>query len=58
MAAAWVKWREISGLLLNKGIPLAWRGMVFDACIRSVILYGRETWALTKRLEGGLIGCD
>ena len=52
------KWREISGLLLNKGIPLARRGMAFDACIRSVMLYGGETWALTKRLEGVLIGCD
>ena len=31
---------------------------MFDACIRSVMLYGRETWALTKRLEGVLIGCD
>ena len=44
VAAAWGKWKEISGLLLNKGIPLAQRGMVFDACIRSVMLYGGETW--------------
>ena len=43
VAGAWEKWREISGLLLNKGIPLARRGMVFDACIRSVMLYGGET---------------
>ena len=58
MAAVWAKWREISGLLLNKGIPLAWRGMLFDACIRSVMLYGGKTWTLTKKLEGVLIGCD
>ena len=58
MAAVWGKWREISGLLLNKGKQLARRGMVFDACIRSVLLYGGETWALTKRLEGVLIGCE
>ena len=31
---------------------------MFDACIRSVMLYGGETWALMKRLEGVLIGCD
>ena len=58
VAAPWRKWREISGLLLNKGISLAWRGMVFDACIRSVMLYGGETRALTKRLESVLVGCD
>ena len=28
VAAAWGKWREISRLLLNKGIPLAQRGML------------------------------
>ena len=58
VAAEWGKWREILGLLLNKGILLAQRGMVFDACIRSVMLYGEEMWALTKRLEGVLVGCD
>ena len=58
VAAVWGKWRAISRLLLNKGIPLARRGMVFDACIRSVILYGGETWALRKRLESVLVGCD
>ena len=57
VAAAWGKW-EILGLLLNKGIPLARMGMVFDACIRSVMLYGGETWALTNRLEGVLVGCS
>ena len=31
VAAVWGKWREIAGVLLNKFIPLAWRGMVFDA---------------------------
>ena len=43
---------------MKKGIPLARRGMVFDACIRSVMLYEGETWALTKRLESVLVGCD
>ena len=30
----------------------------FEACIRSVMLYGGETWALTARLEGILLSCD
>jgi hypothetical protein len=59
VAAAWRKWREIvSGLLINKSIPLRCRGKVYEACIRLVLLYGAETWALIKKLEDGLIGCD
>ena len=58
VATTWMKWREIAGLLINKSIPLKNRGRVFEACIRSVLLYGSETWALTKRLEDVLVGCD
>ena len=31
---------------------------MFDACIRSVMLYAGETWALTKKLESVFFGCD
>ena len=54
----WLRRGGSIGLLLNKGIPLAQWGMVFDACIRLVMFYGRETFALMKRLESVLVGCD
>ena len=53
-----MKWREISGLLCNKGIPLKNRAKVYAACIRSAMLYGAETWPLTKRLESTLVKSD
>ena len=56
--ATWNKWREISGLLCNKNIPLKSRGGVYSACIRSVMLYGTETWSITKRQEQVLVSCD
>jgi hypothetical protein len=31
---------------------------VYEACIRSMLLYGAETLALTKKLEDVQIGCD
>ena len=34
------KWKEIASLLVNRGIPLHHRGKVYEACIRSVMLYG------------------
>ena len=58
VAAGWSKWREIAGLLCNKHIPLKNRARVYDACIRSVIVYGAETWPLTQRLETIICGCD
>ena len=56
--AAWGKWKEIANLLVYRGIPLHHRGKVYEACIRSVMLYGGETWALTARLEAILLSCD
>jgi hypothetical protein len=58
VSAAWGKWREIVGLLVNKIIPLSRRGAIYEACIRSVMLYGGETWPLTKELKNVLIVCD
>ena len=40
VGAAWGKWKEIASLLVNRGILLHHRGKVYEACIRSVMLYG------------------
>ena len=58
VSAAWQKWREIASLLVNRDIDLVERGRVYEACIRPVLLYGAETWALTRRLEEVLIRTD
>ena len=58
VGAAWVKWNEIANLLVNRGILLHHHGKVYEACIRSVMLYGGETWALPARLEPILLSCD
>ena len=58
VAAAWNKWREISSLLVNRHLPLVKRARVYETCIRPVLLYGAETWALTARLEQIIRSCD
>ena len=58
VAEAWTKWREISGLLGNKRIPLKSRAHIYSACIRYVLLYGAESWPLTQRLEICIQNCD
>ena len=57
-AAAWSKWREIGGLLCDRGIPLKKRASIYEACIMSVLLYGAETWPMTQKVENCIQICD
>ena len=58
ISAAWSKWRDLAGLLTNVGIPLLHRAKVYEACIRSVMLYASETWAMTKKMEDVVLKAD
>ena len=40
----WLKFRELSGLLIGKGMSVKSKGIIYTACIRPVMLYGSETW--------------
>ena len=57
-AAAWKKWKDLAGLLTNRHVPMKSRGIIFNSCVRPVLLYGVETWSLTTRLEDTLQRCD
>ena len=55
ICTAWKSFHCLLPVLTNKGISLQKRGYVYNACIRSVILYGSENGALNvddvNRLE-------
>jgi len=44
--SAWHKFRELLPLLTSRTLPLRTKGRLYNACVRSVLLYGSETWAL------------
>ncbi len=58
VAAALRRWREVASLLVNCSIGFRSRGSVYGACVRSALLYGVETWALTDKLMDLLRCCD
>ena len=47
IGSAWKALHELLPILINKGISLVIHGKVFQACVRSVPLYGSETWPLS-----------
>ena len=44
--AAWMKFRELGGILCTRGASLRVKGVVYKACVRSVLTNGAETWAM------------
>ena len=44
----WKKFRELSPFLSSRAPSLRLKGQVYDACVRSSMLYGSETWSMTK----------
>ena len=38
VAAAWMKWREMASLLMNRSLQLGTRGSAYEMCMRSVML--------------------
>ena len=52
---AWGKFKKLLPILTNKHVSLETWGRGFDACVRSALLHGSETWGPTvpdlRRLE-------
>ena len=44
--AAWMKFRELGGILCTQGASLRMKGVVYTACLRNILTYEAETWAM------------
>ena len=42
--AAWMTFRELGGILCMRGVSLRMKGVVYKACVHSMLTYGAETW--------------
>ena len=49
--SGWKKLQELAPFLTSRGPSLKLKGRVFETCVRSCLLYGSETWAMTDENE-------
>ena len=49
--AAWMKWRQVTGVLCDKRMPLRLKSKLYRAVVRPVAMYGSECWPTTKNKE-------
>ena len=54
VSCAWAKFRELCPILTVRGTSLRMKGKIYGACVRSVMVYGSETWPI--KVENKL-GC-
>uniref|UniRef100_W5NMT3 ribonuclease H n=1 Tax=Lepisosteus oculatus TaxID=7918 RepID=W5NMT3_LEPOC len=54
VSAAWMKWRQVIGVLCDKKIPFHLKSKVYRSVVRPVDLHGTECWPTTKKHERAL----
>ena len=47
----WIKWKEVSGVMCDRKMPVELKDKVFKTIIRPAITYGSECWAVKKKDE-------
>ncbi len=50
----WMKWKEVSGVMCDRKMPVALKDSVFKTIIRPAMTYGSECWAVKKKDESKL----
>ena len=50
--AGWMYWRKVSGILCERKLSAKVKGKMYKSVVRSTILYGMETVAVTERQMG------
>jgi hypothetical protein len=49
--AAWQKWKDLSGVVCDRKMPVGVKGKVYKTMIRTVMIYGAEAWSPRRKEE-------
>ena len=48
---SWNKWRETTGVICDKKVPVKLKAKIYQTVIKPTMLYGAECWAMRKKEE-------
>ena len=48
---AWMKWKQLTGVLCDKKVPIKMKDKMYKTVIKPTIIYGAESWAVRKKYE-------
>ena len=51
---AWMKWKQMTGVLCDKKVPIKLKDKVYKTVIKPTMTYGAECWAVRKKDENRL----
>ena len=51
---AWMKWKQVTGVLCDKKVPIKLKDKVYKTVIKPTMTYGAECWAIRKKDENRL----
>jgi hypothetical protein len=51
ISSGWKNFRELQPILTAKYVSCKTKGFLYTACVRSVMIYGAETWSMTKGIS-------
>ena len=55
---AWSRWRDLSGVIYDKKVPVKLKSKLYKIVVRHAMVYGSERWALRKQEEQRLHTTD
>ena len=48
---AWAKWREVSGVMRDKKMPIKLKDKIYKTIAKPAMIYGSECWAVKKTIH-------